>query len=234
MSTASLSAKPTIAVSPTLAPESSLLVSELFYSIQGESTHAGRPCVFVRLAGCNLRCAWCDASYTWTETGQRMGRSTILDYVAGHPEALVEITGGEPLLQPPIYPLMDDLLARGRTVLLETNGSIAIAQVPVGVARIIDIKCPSSGMHHHFLPQNLADLRPDDELKFVLADHADYDYARQIIDHHGLGTHTLLMSPIPDRLPAADLAGWILADRLPVRLQLQLHKLLWPGMDRGV
>lgn len=216
--------------------EPTLLLSEIFYSIQGESTYAGYPCVFVRLAGCNLRCRWCDARYTYEEPGTVWELPAILAEIGRYPAtALVEITGGEPLLQEGVYSLMAQLLATGRTVLLETNGSLSLDRVPEGVVTIMDIKCPGSTMADRFDPANLDRLRPRDELKFVLASRADYDWAAAFVQRHGLlGRHPLHFSPVVAKLPAADLARWLLADGLPVRLQLQLHTLLWPGLSRGV
>jgi 7-carboxy-7-deazaguanine synthase len=213
-----------------------LTLSEIFYSIQGESSYAGIPCVFVRLAGCNLRCRWCDARYTYEEPGTRWALSAILAEIDHYPAtALVEITGGEPLLQEGISPLMEQLLASGRTVLLETNGSLAIDRVPPGVVAVLDVKCPGSGMADRFDLANLKRLRPTDELKFVLASRADYEWAADFVRRHGLvGRYPIHFSPVVAELPPADLAQWLLADGLAVRLQLQLHTLLWPGRNRGV
>ncbi len=216
--------------------ESTLLLSEIFYSIQGESSYAGYPCVFVRLAGCNLRCRWCDACYTYEEPGTAWELPAILRELDRYPAAaLVEITGGEPLLQAGVYPLMEHLLAAGRTVLLETNGSLALELVPAGVVVIMDVKCPGSGMADQFDPANLRRLRPGDELKFVLASRADYDWAADFVRDHGLiGRHPIHFSPVVQELTPADLAQWLLADGLAVQLQLQLHTLLWPEIKRGM
>jgi len=214
--------------SPTLA------VSELFYSIQGESTFAGLPCLFIRLAGCNLRCNYCDARYTYEEKGDEKTIATLLSFVDATPGLPVEITGGEPLLQPDTILLMRELLPRGRTVLLETNGSLPLSAVPAEVIKIVDVKCPDSGMHNHLLLENLAALQPHDELKFVLSSRRDYDYAVSFIETHRLLGRKLLFSPVTGRLQPAELASWLLADRLAVRLQLQLHKILWPDEKRGV
>ncbi|MEW6593681.1 MAG: radical SAM protein [Thermodesulfobacteriota bacterium] len=216
--------------------EPTLLLSEIFYSIQGESSCAGYPCVFVRLSGCNLRCRWCDARYTYEEPGTPWALPAILTEIDRYPAtALVEITGGEPLLQEGVYPLMSHLLARGRNVLLETNGSVALDQVPQGVITIMDVKCPGSTMADRFDPANLARLRPGDELKFVLASRGDYEWATDFVQRHGLiGRFPIHFSPVTTELPPADLAGWLMADGLPVRLQLQLHTLLWPEKTRGV
>ncbi|MBU0483376.1 MAG: radical SAM protein [Proteobacteria bacterium] len=210
-------------------------ISELFYSIQGESTFAGQPCLFIRLSGCNLRCNYCDAHYTYEEPGRKMQISELLDFVKNHTVPLVEITGGEPLMQPEVNQLMVSLLAEGRTVLLETNGSISLAKVPAGVIKIMDIKCPDSGMHEHLAPDNPALLNKDDEIKFVLSSRKDYDWAKEIIRTHKLNRlKNLHFSPVVDRLPPATLADWIMADQLPVRIQLQLHTILWPELKRGV
>ncbi len=215
-------------------PES-LLVSEIFYSIQGESSFAGYPCLFIRLAGCNLRCTYCDARYTYEEEGERKTLDELLTAAEEYPQALVEITGGEPLLQERVYPLMDRLLKEGRTVLLETNGSVSLERVPAGVVKIMDLKCPDSGMEEKMDWHNLNHLTPEDEIKFVLSSRRDYEWAGQKIKEHALAqTAKLIFSPVVTRLAPADLAGWVLADGLPVRLQLQLHTILWPGKRRGV
>lgn len=211
-----------------------LKVNEIFHSIQGESVRAGRPCVFVRLTACNLRCSWCDTAYAFHE-GREMSAEQVLEQVAGYGCRLVEITGGEPLLQPEAIPLMEELVRRGYEVLLETGGSLPIARVPPGVGRIVDLKCPGSGMASRNLWENLDHLREGDELKFVLADREDYRWAVGQIDARRLaGRCPLLFSPVHGRLDPGELARWILADRLPVRVQLQLHKYLWPGVERGV
>lgn len=219
----------------------SLLVSELFYSIQGESTRAGLPCLFVRLAGCNLRCAYCDASYTWDETGKPMLVADIVAWTDQQPGVLVEITGGEPLRQAGVYPLMQTLLDAGRSVLLETNGSLPLCGVPDAVGVIVDLKCPDSGMAGHNLADNLAFLRERkrrgcfDEIKFVLSSLDDYHWAREVVEQHRLDrVLPVLFSPVRERLDPATLAQLLLEHRLNVRLQLQLHTLLWPGQSRGV
>lgn len=211
-----------------------LLLSEVFHSIQGESSFAGLPCLFFRLAGCNLCCSYCDASYAREEPGTPTEIDALLAEADRHPAALIEITGGEPLLQEGVYPLLEALLARGRTVLLETNGSLPLDRVPTGVVRIMDLKCPDSGMCAHMDLGNLALLTRKDEVKFVLASRRDYEWARTMIHAHDLTSRAkVLLSPVTDSLPPADLAGWLLADELPVRLQLQLHTILWPGKYRG-
>lgn len=215
--------------------DSTLQISEIFYSIQGESSFAGYPCLFFRLSGCNLRCSYCDAKYTYEEPGSSTPLGTLLNEAERYPKTLIEITGGEPLLQEGVYPLMEALLAAGRTVLLETNGSLSIARVPRGVVKIIDLKCPDSGMAGKMDLANLALLAPHDEIKFVVSSRADYDWARAMIAEHRLAEKAkLILSPVIGRLAPAPLAQWLLTDGLPARLQLQLHTLLWPGTKRGV
>jgi 7-carboxy-7-deazaguanine synthase len=214
--------------------DSTLQISEIFYSIQGESSFAGYPCLFFRLSGCNLRCSYCDAKYTYEEPATLTPLSALLAEAARYPNALVEITGGEPLLQEGIYPLMDSLLAAGRTVLLETNGSLSIEQVPREVVKIVDLKCPDSGMAEKMHLANLTLLAPHDEIKFVVSSRSDYDWARAMIAEHRLAEKAkLILSPVIGRLAPALLAQWLLADALPARLQLQLHTLLWPEKKRG-
>ena len=162
-----------------------LTVNEIFHSIQGESTHAGRPCVFVRLTACDLRCSWCDTPYAFTE-GRKMSVDDVVERVRGYNCDVVEITGGEPLLQKDVYPLMDQLLAEGRTVMLETGGHLSADQVPAGVIRVIDVKCPASGEADRMFWPNLERLRSTDEIKFVIQDRADYDYARTVVAQHEL------------------------------------------------
>ena len=210
-------------------------LSEIFYSIQGESSFAGYPCLFFRLSGCNLRCSYCDAKYTYEEPASPTALSALLAEAARYPKALVEITGGEPLLQDGVYPLMEALLAEGRTVLLETNGSLSLARVPLGVVKILDLKCPDSGMAGQMDLANLDLLDPRDEIKFVLSSRPDYDWARAMLAEHRLAEKAkVILSPVIDRLAPSLLAEWLLADALPARLQLQLHTLLWPGLKRGV
>ena len=215
--------------------DSTLQISEIFYSIQGESSHAGYPCLFFRFSGCNLRCSYCDAKYTYEEPGSPTPLDTLLSEAARYPKALIEITGGEPLLQVGVYPLMAGLLAAGRTVLLETNGSLSIKRVPREVVKILDLKCPDSGMAEKMDLANLDLLTPHDEIKFVVSSRTDYDWAKAMIADHRLAEKaTLTLSPVIGRLAPALLAQWLMADALPARLQLQLHTLLWPGTKRGV
>jgi 7-carboxy-7-deazaguanine synthase len=212
-----------------------LTINEIFHSIQGESTHVGRPCVFVRLTACDLRCSWCDTPYAFHE-----GRKMSVDEVVGDVDAfgcsVVEITGGEPLLQADVYPLMQRLLDRGHTVLLETGGHRSIAKVPTEVIRIVDVKCPGSGEADKNDWSNLDLLTEHDEVKFVVKDRLDYEFAREVIARHALANRcaAVLLSPVHGVLPPKDLAAWILADRLPVRLQLQAHKYIWSPDARGV
>ena len=211
-----------------------LAVNEIFHSIQGESSFAGLPTVFIRLSGCNLRCVWCDTAYAF-EQGDRMEIDELLERVAAYDCPLVEITGGEPLLQPQVIPLMDQLLKHGYEVLIETGGSLPIENVPAGVRRIIDIKCPGSGFSDANRWENLGCLRNGDELKFVLAGRADYEWAaKQISERNLAGKCPLIFTPVHGELDPGEMAVWVLEDRLPVRVQVQLHKLLWPGAERGV
>jgi 7-carboxy-7-deazaguanine synthase len=215
--------------------EEVLTINEIFHSIQGESTHTGRPCVFVRLTACDLRCSWCDTPYAFTE-GKKMSIDDVVARVEGYGCDLVEITGGEPLLQRDVYPLMEQLLASGKTVMVETGGHLSIKDVPSPVIRIMDVKCPGSGESGKNHWENLTVLGLQDEVKFVIRDRTDYEYARDVVVRHGLVDRTaaVLFSPVHGVLPAKDLAAWILADRLPVRLQLQAHKYIWGADTRGV
>jgi 7-carboxy-7-deazaguanine synthase len=224
------------AADPRLAlpPTARLRVHEIFYSLQGESTQAGRPCVLVRLTGCQMRCSWCDSAHAFYDGAWRT-LDEILAEVAGHGCRLVEVTGGEPLLQPGARPLMTRLADLGYEVLLETGGGLDIAGVDPRVRRILDVKCPASGEAEHNRWQNLAALRAGDEVKFVLANEGDYRFACAVVSRYGLaGRVPIHFSPVADGLAPATLAAWILRDRMDVRLQLQLHKLLWPGTARGV
>jgi len=212
-----------------------LTVNEIFHSIQGESTYAGSPCVFVRLTACDLRCAWCDTAYAFTE-GRKMSLDEILAAVDATGCPLVEITGGEPLLQDEVYPLMDALLQRGKTVLLETGGHLSVARVPAGVIKVIDVKCPASGESARNCLANLDRLAASDEVKFVIQDRADYDFATQVVAHRGLeaGCAAVLFSPVHGVLDPKQLAAWVIADKLRVRVQLQVHKYIWDPQTRGV
>jgi 7-carboxy-7-deazaguanine synthase len=212
-----------------------LTINEIFHSVQGESSFAGQPCVFVRLTACDLRCSWCDTPYAFHEGGKR----PLDDVVAAVEEygcPLVEVTGGEPLLQDEVYPLMQRLLDTGKTVLLETGGHRSIAQVPPGVVTILDVKCPGSGEAHRHDWGNFERLRPRDEVKFVLRDRADYDYAKDVIARFDLSRRAAAIhfSPVHGELHPRQLTEWVLADRLPVRVQMQLHKIIWDPQTRGV
>jgi 7-carboxy-7-deazaguanine synthase len=212
-----------------------LTINEIFHSIQGESTHAGRRCVFVRLTACDLRCSWCDTTYAFHE-GQKLSVDDVVAQVEKHECSLVEITGGEPLLQKEVYPLMNRLLAGGHTVLVETGGHLSIADVPADVIRIVDVKCPGSGESAKNHWPNLALLRPHDEVKFVIKDREDYEFAKAVVRDHGLldRTAAVLFSPVHGVLDPKDLAAWMLTDKLAVRLQLQAHKYIWGADVRGV
>ena len=218
-----------------LTMERVLTVNEIFHSIQGESTHAGRPCVFVRLTACDLRCSWCDTPYAFTE-GRKMSIDDVVAAVKQYRCPVVEITGGEPLLQKEVHPLMQRLLDDGLTVMLETGGHRSIADVPVGVVRILDVKCPASGEAQRNDWTNMERLAPADEVKFVVQDRADYEYAKEIVARYGLleRVAAVLLSPVHGVLDARQLAAWILEDGLGVRLQLQLHKYIWDPQTRGV
>lgn len=212
-----------------------LTVNEIFYSIQGESTYVGRPCVFVRLTACDLRCVWCDTPYAFTG-GRKMTVDEVIAEVRRYACPLVEVTGGEPLLQEDVYPLMERLLAEGLTVLLETGGHLSVARVPHGVVTVLDVKCPGSGEAHRVCWENLDRLRPHDQVKFVVSDRADYEFARRVIRDRELDRRcqAVLVSPVHGVLDPRELAGWMLADRLPARLQLQAHKYIWGAEARGV
>lgn len=209
-----------------------LRISEIFFSLQGESTRVGLPTVFVRLAGCPLRCVWCDTTYAFSG-GETMTREAILERVASFGGRTVCVTGGEPLAQPGCLALLTALCDAGYSVSLETSGALDIAAVDSRVSRIVDIKAPDSGEVEKNRWENLTHLKPSDELKFVLASRADYDWAKSVLAGRQLtALCPVLFSPVADRLPPAQLAEWILQDRLPVRFQLQLHKILW-GSERG-
>lgn len=212
--------------------EQVLYVNEIFYSIQGESTYQGLPCIFVRLAGCNLRCRWCDTTYAFYE-GQKMTFEEIMDRIKKYNTNLVEITGGEPLLQKNVILFMSGLIENGYKVLLETSGSISIKDIPQGVIIIMDVKCPASGESDKNLWENLHYLKPSDQIKFVIADKNDYLWAKDIIKKYDLDKNfIILFSPVFEYNIATELVEWILKDNLNVRLNLQLHKILW-GNQRG-
>jgi 7-carboxy-7-deazaguanine synthase len=212
-----------------------LTVNEIFYSIQGESTFAGRPCVFVRLTACDLRCVWCDTPYAFTE-GRKMEVDEVVADVARYDCPIVEITGGEPLLQDDVYPLMERLLASGRTVLVETGGHVSLSRVPGAVIKIMDVKCPASGESRRTCWDNINRLTSRDQIKFVIKDRGDYEFARDVVGKYALERRcaAVLFSPVHGELAPRDLAAWILDDQLAVRLQLQLHKYIWDADARGV
>lgn len=212
-----------------------LTVNEIFYSIQGESTYAGKPCVFVRLAGCDLRCSWCDTPYAFNE-GEKMSIDAVLQQVDRYASPLVEVTGGEPLLQEDVYALMQRLLDTGRTVLLETGGQIDVSRVPGAVIKVMDVKCPASGESDKVEWANIDRLASQDQVKFVIQGRADYEFAREIVRRYALERRcaAVLFSPVHGVLNPQELSEWILDDCLPVRLQLQLHKHIWGANVRGV
>ncbi|HET7436469.1 MAG TPA: radical SAM protein [Thermoanaerobaculia bacterium] len=208
-------------------------ITEIFHSIQGESTHAGRPCTFVRLTGCNLRCTWCDSAYTFTG-GEKMSQDEVMDRVRAYGCNLVEITGGEPLAQSEAFPLIERLCNEGYEVLIETSGSIDTTPVDPRAKLILDVKCPGSGEAEKNRWSNLEHLRAHDELKFVIADRHDYDWALRIIEEKKLAGRTILFSPVWNTMNMKSLAEWMLADRVPARLQTQLHKHVWGADVTGV
>lgn len=211
-----------------------LRLIEVYASVQGESTFVGLPCVFVRLAGCNLRCTWCDSTFTFTG-GVHRPVDEVVEEACAYGIDLVEVTGGEPLVHRQAIPLMERLLARGKTVLLETSGSRDIAAVPEAVHVILDLKPPDSGEVRANRWENLPLLRPHHEVKFVIASRGDYEWSRAVVREHRLDTRChVLFSPVFGAVEPKALVEWILADRLPVRFQLQLHKQVWPPDERGV
>ncbi len=211
-----------------------LVINEIFHSIQGESRHAGRPCVLVRLTGCNLRCSWCDTAYAFDE-GRPMNVGEVAEQVDRYGTRYVLVTGGEPLAQEGVHDLIGVLLDRGHEVAIETGGSLDIGRIDRRAMVVMDLKCPGSGMDGTNLMENVASLKPGDEVKFVIADRADYEWAKDAITRHGIDRICgLLFSPVHGSLSPRTLAEWILADRLTVRLQLQIHKYIWPADMRGV
>ena len=212
-----------------------LTVNEIFYSIQGESSFAGRPCVFVRLTACDLRCRWCDTPYAFNH-GAAASVADVLARVESYDCPLVEITGGEPLLQREVYALMRRLLEAGKTVLLETGGHIDISEVPAAVVKVVDVKCPGSGEAARTDWANLDRLARHDEVKFVIADRADYEFARDVVGRYGLERRCAgaLFSPVHGVLDPVELSAWVLSDHVPARVQVQLHKYLWGADARGV
>lgn len=218
-----------------MSKEDTLVIHEIYASIQGESTFAGLPCTFVRTTGCNLRCTWCDTPQAFYG-GTRMARRDVLDKALATGTKLVELTGGEPLLQPGVIPLLRELCDAGRTVLLETSGEADVSRVDPRVHKIMDLKAPGSGESSRNRWSNLAHIGARDEIKFVLADRADYEWMRDAIGTHDLATRTpnLLASTVFGKLVTKDLVAWVLADALPVRVQLQMHKYIWAPETQGV
>ena len=218
----------------TLPAAERLRVIEVYASVQGESTFAGLPCVFVRLAGCNLRCTWCDSTWTFTG-GEHRSIDDVVAEVARFGIPLVEVTGGEPLVHRQAIPLMERLLAAGHTVLLETSGSRDIGPVPAGVHTILDLKPPDSGEERANLWSNVEKLRPGDEVKFVLASRRDYEWARDVVADRGLAARAVVLFSVAWGLvPAADVVAWMLEDRVPARFQVQMHKVIWAAEARRV
>jgi 7-carboxy-7-deazaguanine synthase len=212
-----------------------LRVNEIFYSIQGEGSRAGERCIFIRLTGCGLRCTYCDTEYAFYE-GVDLELEDILKQISSYDCKLVELTGGEPLEQEGVYPLIDDLLKKGYEVMIETGGHIDISRVDKRVKRIMDLKTPTSGMSKRNLYENIEYLSKNDEVKFVVGSKEDYQWSLDMIGKYDLSRRvgTILMSPVFGDLSLEELSNWILADSLPVKMQVQLHKLIWPGVERGV
>jgi 7-carboxy-7-deazaguanine synthase len=218
-----------------VAKEDTLVIHEIYASIQGESTFAGLPCTFVRTTGCNLRCSWCDTTQAFYG-GTRMARAEVLAKALAEDTALVELTGGEPLLQPGVFPLMRELCDAGKTVLVETSGEADISRVDPRVHRIMDLKAPGSGEAHRNRWSNLEHLTPRDEVKFVLASREDYEFMREAVRGRKLPEKTpnLLASTVFGKLAAKQVVAWVLEDKLPVRVQLQMHKYIWAPETQGV
>ncbi len=215
-------------------PAGSLVVHEIYRSLQGEGTFAGLPCVFIRLTACHLRCGYCDTPHAFGQ-GATLTMDEVLTRALDLGDPLVEVTGGEPLLQPEVLPLLSQLADAGRTVLLETSGTLDITPVDRRVRIILDLKTPGSGEVEANLWSNLDRLKPTDELKFVICDRDDFDWAvAQIHAHHLIERCPILVSAVHDQVEPADLAAWVLASRLPLRLQVQLHKVLWGPEAQGV
>ncbi len=218
-----------------MSKEDNLVIHEIYASIQGESTFAGLRCTFVRTTGCNLRCTWCDTTQAFYG-GTRMDRSDVLAQALALDTPLVELTGGEPLLQPAVFQLMTELCDAGKTVLVETSGEADIANVDPRVHKIVDLKAPGSNESHRMRWSNLQHITPRDEIKFVLADRTDYEWMRGVISEHRLVERTpnLLVSTVFGKLAARDVVAWVLEDKLPVRVQLQMHKYVWSADAQGV
>ncbi|RKH42370.1 radical SAM protein [Corallococcus llansteffanensis] len=223
-------------IEPRRVPSAdSVVVREIYLSLQGESSHAGLLCAFIRLTGCHLRCTYCDSEFAF-HGGSRMKNADIVTQILALNTPAVEVTGGEPLLQPGVYPLMESLLDAGLKVLLETSGAIDVRLVPPAVHKIVDMKTPSSGESDRNDYRNLVSMNANDELKLVIGSREDYEWSRALITEHRLGTkpYGVLFSTVFDKLHPRQLAEWIIEDRLPVRFQLQMHKYLWDPNARGV
>jgi len=218
-----------------MAIEDKLVISEIYESIQGESTFAGLPCAFIRTTGCNLRCVWCDTQYAFHH-GNRMSRGVVRDRALAFRTRLVEVTGGEPLLQPGVIPLLSELCDSGRTVLLETSGEADVSPVDRRVRKIMDVKCPGSGQAHRNRWENLDHIGPSDELKFVLSNSTDYEWMVDTIRSRELTGRTphILASVVFGKLTLKELAEWVIRDGVFVRVQVQLHKLIWGSEATGV
>lgn len=218
-----------------MSTEQRLRITEVFYSVQGESSYAGRRCVFVRLTGCHLRCSWCDTEYSF-HGGEWMSFDTLFDTIARFGCNLVEITGGEPLLQHKVLAFMEALCDKGYTVLIETSGAIDARPVDPRVVKILDVKCPGSGEEARNFWPNFEELQPRDEVKFVIADRTDYEYAREVMQRYDLTRRSVLplVSAVHGRLGLPELAAWMLEDRLEARFQVQLHKYIWGADAIGV
>jgi 7-carboxy-7-deazaguanine synthase len=211
-----------------------LTVNEIFYSIQGEGTRTGQPCVFVRLTGCPLRCVWCDTAYAFHE-GRKRSEDEVLAEIEPYPCRLLLLTGGEPLAQPAAFPFVSRLADAGWQVLVETSGHVPLDGLDTRAVAILDVKAPGSGESHRMEWRNLDLLAAKDELKLVIADRRDYEWARNLVREKRLDERCpVLFSPVHGQLAPGELGRWILDDGLPVRLQVQLHKYLWPGVERGV
>ncbi len=218
-----------------MSKEDTLVVHEIYASIQGESTFAGLPCTFVRTTGCNLRCVWCDTPQAFYG-GERMRRADVLARALSFTTPLVEVTGGEPLLQPGVLPLLAELCDAGRTVLVETSGEADVSGVDARVHKVMDLKCPASGESHRNRWSNLEHIGPRDEIKFVLADRGDYEWMRATVSERALVARTphLLASTVFGKLAPRELVAWVLEVALPVRVQLQMHKYVWAPNQTGV
>ena len=212
----------------------SLKVNEIYYSIQGESTHVGRPCIFIRLTYCNLRCTYCDTEYAFYE-GKDIEIPEIMAKIKQWNCNLVEVTGGEPLFQDECIDLLNELTNQNYEVLLETGGSLSISDVPIEIVRIVDFKCPSSGMEKKNLWSIVNDLQPHDEVKFVIGDRKDFDWAKEMLNKYSLNEKcSILFSPTFGKIDPSLIVEWILEGDIPVRMQLQMHKHIWASEEKGV